>query len=321
MRTSLAVQVTGRVSLHPRGFGFLNFSAGDGSARTASAFIAPPDLNPLLADDVVSATVVTAPDGRTSATDLALVSRARARLFGEVVTRGREPMLRVDREVSNTDWPLDDPDGIARRGDVAIGRIEGLRLVVERVLGPEDDLPLERLLVRHGLRVAHPPEAQAEAARIHAVAPVLGHRRDLRALPTITVDSASTRDIDDAISVLPAASDGALRLFVSIADPSEHVRPGTALDGEARLRATSVYLPGRVLPMLPEALSADRLSLMPGVDREALTVEMRMDAEGGVTSVDVLGIGDSIGGCRRANVTVGDEPGICNMVATTGLHP
>ena len=287
LRTSVAVQVTGRLSLHPRGFGFLNFPLVEGSVRTSSAFIAPPDLNAFLADDVVSATVVTAVDGRCSASDLELISRSRSHLLGEIVSRGSDLQLRVDREVSNTDWPLDDPTGQARRGAVAVARIEGSRVVVERILGQGDDVPLERLIVRHGLRVEYAQEALAEATRISTHPPTLGHRRDLRSMPTITVDSASTRDIDDAIAVLPAASDGALRLFVSIADPSEYVRGGTALDGEARRRGTTVYMPGRILPMLPESLSTDRLSLLPGVEREALTVEMRMDAEGCVTSVDV----------------------------------
>jgi hypothetical protein len=70
------------------------------------------------------------------------------------------------------------------------------------------------------------------------------------------VDAPSTRDIDDALSVLPAGPDGAPRLLVSIADVGEHVAEGSAQDVEARERATSVYLAGRVLPMLPEELSS-----------------------------------------------------------------
>lgn len=281
------VHITGSITVHPRGFGFLSFSSA-GGAQMASAFVAPADLNPFLTDDVVTADVDATADGRWTAGALALVSRSRTHLFGEVVFHGRSLHLRVDREVSNTDWRLDDPSGKARRGDRVVARIDGACVVLERVLADDEDAALERLIVRHGLRTEHAAEARAEADAVFARAVALGHRRDLRDVPTVTIDDPSTRDIDDAVSVLPAASDGALRLLVSIADPAEHVQPGTALDTEARTRGTSVYLPGLVLPMLPESLSADRLSLLPGAEREALTVEMRIDAEGGVTAVDVF---------------------------------
>ncbi|MFO0558158.1 MAG: RNB domain-containing ribonuclease [Polyangiales bacterium] len=85
----------------------------------------------------------------------------------------------------------------------------------------------------------------------------------------------------------PADRDGALRLFVSIADPSDFIEKDTALDREARARATSTYLAGRTLPMLPDELSSGHLSLHPEVDRRTLTCEMRIDPEGNVSSVDV----------------------------------
>lgn len=286
LRTSFAVRVTGTITIHPRGFGFLSFSIESGECA-ASAFVAPPHLNPFLADDIVTAQVSPTPDGRWTAADLSLVSRARSRVLGEVVTHGRALFVRIDRDVSNTDWPLLHAGGKARRGDVVIARLDGDRAVCERVLGDGDDLPLERLLVRHGLHAEHSAEARSEAAAVATQAVGLGHRRDLRDIPIVTIDGPSTRDIDDAIGVLPAVSDGALRVFVCIADPAEYVRPGTVLDDEARQRGTSVYLSGRVLPMLPEDISADRLSLWPDVDREALAVEMRLDAEGRVTAVDV----------------------------------
>ncbi|NDD30929.1 MAG: VacB/RNase II family 3'-5' exoribonuclease [Proteobacteria bacterium] len=280
------MHVTGSITVHPRGFGFLAFSP-DGSGRAASAFIIPPDLNPFLTDDVVTAEVSAAADGRWNAADLALVSRPRTRVMGEVVMRGRAMFLRIDREVSNTDWPLHDPHREARRGDAVVARLDEARAVVECVLGPDDDVAFERLLLRHDLQAAHAATVLAEATEVQQRAVVVGHRRDLRDMTFVTIDGPSTRDIDDAVGVLPAASDGALRLFVAIADPAEHVRDGTVLDRDARARATSVYLSGRVLSMLPESISADRLSLWPDVDREVLAVEMRIDAEGRVVSVDL----------------------------------
>ena len=87
----------------------------------------------------------------------------------------------------------------------------------------------------------------------------------------------SARDFDDAISA--RREDGRIRLWVHIADVTAHVRPGTALDGEAYRRGTSVYVPGAVEPMLPEALSNEACSLVPHQDRSAVTVELEMDAD------------------------------------------
>jgi ribonuclease R len=107
-------------------------------------------------------------------------------------------------------------------------------------------------------------------------------RRDLRELRTFTVDPATARDFDDAVSAQPDA-DG-VRLWIHIADVSAHVRPGSALDAEAGRRTTSVYAPGLVEPMLPPALSAEACSLVPGVDRLAVTAEIRLDAGGAARS-------------------------------------
>jgi ribonuclease R len=104
-----------------------------------------------------------------------------------------------------------------------------------------------------------------------------GRRRDLRDLPTFTVDPATARDFDDAISAEQLESEPthpAVRVWVHIADVAAHIPPGSAVDLEARRRATSVYVPGTVEPMLPHALSNDACSLVPGAERLAVTVEM-----------------------------------------------
>ncbi len=99
-------------------------------------------------------------------------------------------------------------------------------------------------------------------------------RRDLTALATFTVDPASARDFDDAVS---AQREGAgARVWVHIADVAAHVRPGSPLDLEARRRANSTYVPGAVEPMLPHALSSEACSLAPGVERLAVTAEIEL---------------------------------------------
>ena len=119
-------------------------------------------------------------------------------------------------------------------------------------------------------------EAEAEHAALEA-ARLPGERRDLTELATFTVDPASARDFDDAVSA-QREGDGA-RLWIHIADVAAHVRPGSPLDQEARRRANSTYVPGAVEPMLPHALSSDACSLAPGVERLAVTAEIELGPE------------------------------------------
>ena len=105
----------------------------------------------------------------------------------------------------------------------------------------------------------------------------LAGRDDLRDLLTFTIDGTTAKDFDDAVSIQKI--DGGWRLGVHIADVSHYVRPGSAIDADARSRGTSLYLPGLTVPMLPERLSNDLCSLMPGVDR--LAMSLTMDVVGG----------------------------------------
>jgi ribonuclease R len=120
-------------------------------------------------------------------------------------------------------------------------------------------------------------ESEAEDAAVAARAAPLA-RRELAHLATFTVDPATARDFDDAVS---AETEGdAIRLRIHIADVAAHVRPGGGLDSEALSRATSTYVPGAVEPMLPAALSAGACSLAPGVDRLAVTAEIVVGGDG-----------------------------------------
>ncbi|MDQ2630747.1 MAG: RNB domain-containing ribonuclease [Actinomycetota bacterium] len=101
-----------------------------------------------------------------------------------------------------------------------------------------------------------------------------GPRRDLTALATFTVDPATARDFDDAVSA-QREGDGA-RVWIHIADVAAHVKPGSLLDEEARRRGNSTYVPGAVEPMLPHALSSEACSLVPGVERLAVTTEIEL---------------------------------------------
>ena len=116
---------------------------------------------------------------------------------------------------------------------------------------------------------------ELEAGRAAGVAESRGGpRRDLTALPTFTVDPATARDFDDAVSAR-REGDG-VRLWIHIADVAAHVPPGSPLDREARRRGNSTYVPGAVEPMLPHALSEEACSLAPGVERLAVTAEIEL---------------------------------------------
>jgi ribonuclease R len=277
--------VRGRISVHPRGFGFVTVDTDQGEVV---AFVTPPDLNPFLDGDVVSATVTASGPGRFTATSLTLVERWRTELFGSVTSHGKRLFLRVDRVVSNTDWAFEEAasEGLTE-GTFVVASLRDGKVAPLRVVAAGADLGLERCVVRHGIRSVFPATV-LDAARAPLAARGKGEqRRDLRDVPTVTIDAPITTDIDDALSALPATPDGALRVLVSIADVDAFVPAGSALDLEAQRRGTSVYLSGRVIPMLPESISSDAASLREGQERPALTVEMRIDAEGGVQAVDV----------------------------------
>jgi ribonuclease R len=133
---------------------------------------------------------------------------------------------------------------------------------------------IEALMIDRGLRRSFDPAVEHEARDV--AGPGRSDdpgRRDLREMPTFTIDPVSARDFDDAVSAA-AQDDGSWRVWVHIADVAAHVRPMSLLDREAYRRGTSVYVPGAVEPMLPKALSNRACSLVPGEDRPTVTVEM-----------------------------------------------
>jgi ribonuclease R len=160
----------------------------------------------------------------------------------------------------------------------AIGRVT--RIVATRNVA---ELAAELAIVTHGLPLAWPEAAEREARSwgSEVRAADIGGRADLRELAFVTIDGEDARDFDDAVYCAPVAR--GWRLLVAIADVSHYVTAGSALDIEAQGRATSVYFPDRVLPMLPEALSNELCSLKPEVDRLALVCEMHVDVHGAVT--------------------------------------
>ncbi len=159
---------------------------------------------------------------------------------------------------------------------------------VEEFLGEDDDPEVETraVVVKYDLKDAFEPEtlAEAEAVPPSVTGDMLTGRTDLRSINTFTVDGEDAKDFDDAISLerIGTGNRSTLRIGVHIADVSYYVAEGTHLDREARERATSVYLPGQVLPMLPEQLSNGICSLVEGEARLALSVLVDITRDGKV---------------------------------------
>jgi len=175
----------------------------------------------------------------------------------------------------------------AEAGDLVLCEVTGrpprVSARVDAVLG-DPFAPRSFSLIaihKHGLRHEFSKETIDEAHRVSTLP--LGEREDLTHLPIVAIDPEDARDHDDAIWA-EADGEGGWNAIVAIADVSFYVRPGSELDREARARGNSVYFPDRVVPMLPEELSADICSLKEGKDRAAMACHLKIDREGNLKS-------------------------------------
>ncbi len=238
-------------------------------------------------------------DGSPRASVVRIVQRAYRQLVGTLEYSHGHPILRPDDHRARHRI-LVLPEGIE-------GLEAGARVVTElfwpentgedevfgqvtRVLGAEDDpeTETEAVIVKFGLRGDFPDEVTEQAGAIPTEIPAeaLRGRLDLRDYNIFTVDGRDAKDFDDAIHIQPTP-EGTFVVGVHIADVSHYVQEGTPLDEEAYARATSVYLPGRVLPMLPEHLSNGVCSLVPNQDRLTLTALIELSAEGEILDVKI----------------------------------
>ncbi len=283
--------IDGVIHHHRDGFAFVKPLVG----KAADIFVPVDQARRALDHDRVKIEVVPGRDGRTMGRVVEIVQRTRQQVIGEYQEeRGVAFVLPRESELGPIAVPATQ---LARPGDLVKVRLGvgdsvlsgrgGLHGEVAGSLGAQSDHSVEVLSVAYakGFHDEFPPDVMDEADEIHLEvsddeARGAG-RRDLRSLPLVTIDGEDARDFDDAIFVEDRPE--GWRLVVAIADVSHYVREGTALDAEALRRATSVYLPGRVLPMLPERLSNGICSLKPDVDRLCMVADMVID-RGGVTT-------------------------------------
>jgi ribonuclease R len=281
--------IRGRVSAHRDGFGFLIPESGEGDL-----YLSPRQMKVVQHGDQVLACVTGVDDrGRREGAITKILQRAHQKIVGRFVRESGICLVVPDdpRLTQDVLIPLDDTGG-AKPGQVVVAWIvkppteykPPVGKVVE-ILGETGapGMATEIAIRNFNLPYEWPRGVEAEAEAYGSSVPedMKEGRRDLRDLPLVTIDGEDARDFDDA--VFAQRRNNTWRLVVAIADVSSYVQPGTALDESALERATSVYFPGRVIPMLPEALSNGLCSLNPEVDRLCLVCDMSINEEGKVT--------------------------------------
>jgi len=278
--------IPGRVIGHPDGFGFLK--PDDGSD---DLFLLPREMRKVWHGDRVIAHVSgTDRRGRREGVIVEVLERAFSRIVGRLhIEQGVAFVVPDNKRISHQ--ILVAPDQLAGASDgqmvvVAIdehpsewrqpiGHIEEI-LGDHMAPGMETDVAIRA----HDIPVEWPEEVQEQIRDFTEEVPEEAKqgRVDLRDLPLVTIDGEDARDFDDAVFCQPTKK--GWRLLVAIADVSAYVQPDSPLDREAFNRATSVYFPDRVVPMLPEVLSNGLCSINPKVDRLCMVAEMYFDAEG-----------------------------------------
>jgi ribonuclease R len=286
--------VTGTLSVHEAGYSFLtNEKQGQ-----ADLFIAAENTGTAMHGDRVVARII-----RGAEFSRARIPRAEGRVI-RILTRANETIVGTLQQTRNFFYVVpDDPRLVhniyvqpsrvnhhqPRRGDKVVVRLEAWESrhvnpegkIIEW-LGPRTAPGVDILSIirKYHLPLEFPKAILEEASAISETVTLIDGREDLRQQLIVTIDPDDARDFDDAIQVEEIKS--GWQLGVHIADVSAYVRPGSALDREAQRRGNSVYLPDRVIPMLPERLSNGVCSLNPHVDRLTHSVFLQFDRNGRV---------------------------------------
>ena len=279
----------GTVSANRAGYGFVRV---DGMKD--SVFLPPNQMRGVMHGDRLKVRVSRDATDRWLGSVEQVVGRGVSAFLGTVEVQGRSTWVNsADRRLQlRCAVPHADLNG-ARAGDWVIARITryatgvtAAQARIEKRLDPDRpvELATETAIARfdlpHEFSNAALREAQGWGDRVDPAE--ADKREDLRMLPLVTIDGEDARDFDDAVYGEPHPE--GYRLIVAIADVSHYVRPGTAVDAEARERGTSVYFPTRVVPMLPTALSDHLCSLAPHVDRLCFAADMIVSKQGALKS-------------------------------------
>lgn len=275
-----ATPVTGRIRMTSAGFGFVRRLAGD-------VYLAAEDLDRALHGDEVEVETRAASRGIRGRV-LRIIHRPSRRLCGVV---GPDGLFVADDERFHRPLRVEGHLPKPEDSDVVCGAESlpdvgsGAEARVLRCFGRRGrpGAEVQAILWRERLDEEFPSWVMAEAIARSEMG-VLGQgssREDLRHLDFVTIDPSNAEDHDDALHV-ETVEEGGVRLRVAIADVASFVPSGSALDMEARRRGATLYLPGRVVPMLPRALSAGAASLLPDQDRPAVVVDLTIGPDGAV---------------------------------------
>ena len=283
---------SGWFSATTRGYGFVVTDIGDFFIRESNV------VGTMNKDEVIVRRVKKSKSSRKLEGKIVeIVNRAHKVLVGRLdKKKGVIEVTPINKKIS---YLISVPDGSekgAKTGDIVVVDIDvwpdGRRSLeghVIEVLGKEGDpgVDIETIIFSYGLLTEFSPGHTKELEKIDTSISdeEIKRRNDLRKIFTVTIDGLDAKDFDDAIS-LEVDQDGMFDLWVHIADVSHYVKSGTVIDEDAIERGTSVYLPGRVIPMLSEKLSNDICSLKPEVDRLTFSVRMRIDKSGEVVKYD-----------------------------------
>lgn len=225
------------------------------------------------------------PEGRV----VKILQKGKKSLLGLCRVQSGQVLFLAFGAASSQEMPIDCTDHpLPESGDVV--RVQRDTMVLEEVLGSPDDPGVDTKVIidKYSLKHIFSTQALEEAKKIpnHVTPLQKKERTDHTGWQTFTIDGDKAQDFDDAVSIKSLA-DGNYLLGVHIADVSEYVRPGTALDRDAHDRGTSIYFPDRTLPMLPEKLSNRICSLRPREEKLTISVVMEINREGRVLKVDI----------------------------------
>ncbi len=287
----------GRLQMHPDGYGFVVLD----DKGTGDVFVKARELGGALhADRVLVRIEQELPGGRgPEGSIVRVLARARASVVGRIERTGEYAYLTpADPRLTQDVFIPDGRAGEAQSGQMVVAEITAwpaarrpAEATVVEVLGNEGAPGVAEEVIIRQFELPHhfPRRVLADAETVPAEVGAREHagRSDLRRVLTVTIDGETARDFDDAIS-LELTPKGTWLLRAHIADVSHYVPEGGPMDREAFARGTSVYFPGRVLPMLPERLSNGICSLNPGVDRLAFTAVLEFSRQGKILNHDFL---------------------------------
>lgn len=261
------------------------------SEDNTDVFIFPEDLNGAMPSDTVKVKIIKRKGARRQAVVMTIVERGFCEFTGIFHRIGKHAYVVPDAKYKGKIKVNPKETRFINDGEMVFAKMRNYekrgceaKATIIKSYGPPDSASAccQSILDRYHARTVFPNEVLDEAKTVSSKFEIDGDRLDLRHLPIFTIDGATAKDLDDAVSV--EETENGYRLGVHIADVSHYVKPNSPLDEEAYLRGTSIYFGNSVIPMLPKELSNGICSLNPGEDRLTFSAFMDIDKNGSLVS-------------------------------------